>query len=117
MGTVTACESLCAAVEPDEGNVGGFEVMGEGTGEGASGSGANMGESSLFLELLLAALCENCGIVTTLLASLLVCSGCVWGVGIGVAASPEASAIDVCMHLRNGLLCITTLCLRLRLNG
>ena len=95
--------------------MGGFEVIGEGPGEGASGKGASMGESSRFLELLLAALCENCGMVTALLARLPVCSDGAWGVGIGVAARPEARAMEVCMHRRNGLLCITTLCFRFRL--
>lgn len=95
IGTVAVCVSLCAAGESELENVGGCEVIGEGVGDGASSSGANMGESNIFLELLLAALCENCSMVTALLARLPVCSDGAWGVGIGVAASPEARAMDV----------------------
>lgn len=94
--------SLCAE-DKESGKVGGLEVM----SEGASGKGASIGLSILFLELDRAALCENCGPDTARLARL--CSFCAEGCE-GLAAMPEARAMEVCMHRRNGELCMTTLC-------
>lgn len=96
--------SLCAVEGVRSGKAENVEVI----GEGASGNGSSIGLSILFLELDLAALCENCGPETTRLAR--VCSFCAGG----VAAMPEARAMEVCMHRRNGELCITTLCFLFR---
>lgn len=94
--------SLCIEAEPS-GKVGGFEVI----GEGASGNGASIGLSILVLELDRAALCENWGNETARRARL--CSFCAGGCE-GVAAMPEARAMEVCMHRKKGELCMTTLC-------
>lgn len=80
---------------------------------GASGRGASICESNLFFELDRAAECENCGMVTARLARLCSCSDrrCP---GLGIAARPEARAMEVCMHRRKGEVCMTTRCLRFR---
>lgn len=94
--------SLCTEAELS-GKVGGIEVI----GEGASGNGASIGLSILFLELDRAPLCENWDPETARLPKL--CSFCAGGCE-GVAAMPEARAMEVCMHRKKGELCITTLC-------